>query len=506
MSIFFGGVDDEAEVWLNGEKVGEHSGHSDPFYFDISNFLSKGDNELVVRVKDFGGPGGIYRPVVIVPQEQIELLLRSKYAEMNARESAEWVKDAIIYEVYLRSFSKDGSFKSLQRRLPEIKELGVNVIWLMPIHPVGELNRKGTLGSPYSVQDFYSVNPEFGTLDDFKSLVNSIHENGMKIIIDLVANHTAWDNKLIFEQPEWFTINNEGTILAPNSDCTDVADLNYEKYELRKYMIAMMKYWVKKIGIDGFRCDVSELVPTEFWERARRELDDIKSVLMLSEGTIPEHHVSAFDITYSWNIYDVLQNVVEGKKSVKIFDELLKRESMSFPKGSLRLRFNTNHDKNFFYGPSIIKYGKNGAKATAVLTYTFPGIPLLYNGDEVGNDKYLSLFEKVEIDWSKNPEFRDFYNKLGALHTTHKALSLGDFKRIKCSDEERVYTFERKYGEDHVIVVINFDKKTKEAKLSDLTFKDGSLFEYFSGERFTVVDGEFQAILESYGYYVFIRK
>ena len=282
-----------------------------------------------------------------------------------------------------------------------------------------------------------AVNPEFGTLDDFQSLVKLIHQQGLKIIIDLVANHTAWDNPMIIEHPDWYTHDKTGAIISPNPDWTDVADLNYNQAGLRKYMITMMKYWVRTIGIDGFRCDVAELVPTDFWDSARKELDAIKPVMMLSEGTLPEHHITAFDLTYSWNVYDVLEKVIQGRTPATIFGELLKSESDQYPQNSLRMRFNTNHDKNAWDAPCVEKFGPQGAKATAVLAFTFPGVPLIYNGEEVGNEKKLSLFEKVDIDWSNGKDFRELYEKLGLLRCEHPALRHGyvylDIKFRECT-------------------------------------------------------------------------
>jgi cyclomaltodextrinase len=414
-SLFFGGIDDDADVWVNGEKVGSHIGYSESFHFPVNHAMRIGTNEIVVRVVDYSGPGGIYKPITLIHSDEIEKLIRTKYASLETRKSADWVSDAVIYEVYLRSFSEEGTFKALESRIPELKKLGVTVIWLMPIHPTGKVNRKGTLGSPYSVQDYYAVNPEFGTIDDFRSLVHAVHEQGLKIIIDLVANHTAWDNPMLKEHPEWYTHDEKGNIISPNPDWTDVADLNYSQGGLRSYMVSMMKYWVQDIGIDGFRCDVAEMVPTDFWESVRRELDAIKPVMMLSEGTIPEHHVRAFDLTYSWNVYDVLEKVINGSTPATIFNNLIKTESYQYPHGSLRMRFNTNHDKNAYDGPAVRKLSPDGAKATAVLVFTFPGVPLIYNGEEVGNDKKLDLFEKVDIDWSEGAEFRELYTTLCAL-------------------------------------------------------------------------------------------
>ncbi|HTP81025.1 MAG TPA: alpha-amylase family glycosyl hydrolase, partial [Bacteroidota bacterium] len=361
LSLYFGGVDDLADVWVNGTKVGSHLEYRYAFSFDISRFVKPGTNTVVVRVDDESGPGGIYKPVEIVPTADVDGLLRTKYSREKARPSADWVKNGIIYEVYLRSFSPEGTIRGLEGRLDELKNLGVTILWLMPIHPVGALNRKGSLGSPYAVQDYYAINPEFGTLDDFKSLVRSVHDRGMRIIIDLVANHTSWDSELLMEHPDWFKKNEEGAIVAPNPDWTDVAQLDYNNHELRKYMVEMMKYWVRDIGIDGYRCDVAELVPTDFWEVARRELDKIRPVLMLAEGTIPEHHIEAFDLSYSWNLYAAMDKVVNGKTPARIFDELLMNEGYEFPAGSLRMRFNTNHDKNAWDNPAVVKFTRQGA-------------------------------------------------------------------------------------------------------------------------------------------------
>ncbi|MEK6755849.1 MAG: alpha-amylase family glycosyl hydrolase [Bacteroidota bacterium] len=497
LALFFGGVDDDADLWLNGNKVGTHVGYSEPFYFEVGTGLRPGKNELIVRVNDHGGPGGIYKPVTLLPLRRVHELLRSKLADLEARPSADWVRDAVIYEVYLRSFSKEGSFKALERRLSELKDLGVTIVWLMPIHAVGELNRKGTLGSPYAVQDFYGINPEFGTLDDFKSLVKAAHALGMKIIIDLVAYHTAWDSKLIMEHPDWFTTNAEGAIVAPNADWTDVADLNYDHHELRKYIIEMMKYWVRDIGIDGFRCDVAELVPTDFWARARKELDKIKPVIMLSEGTLPEHHVEAFDLTYSWSVYDVLGKIIKGTTPVSVFDEILQTELYRFPKGSLRLRFNTNHDKNAYDAPAVVKYSLPGAKATALLAFTFPGVPLIYNGEEVGNNKKLDLFEKVEIDWTKNPDFREFYRKLGMLHAKHAALRRGEYLRLQNTDSTKVYSFARRFENDYVVVVINFDQRAKSVEVSLPSTFGGELKEYFTGATVQSANGRISLKLKA---------
>ncbi len=502
--IFFAGVDDDADVWLDGVKIGSHTGYSEPFYIALPDDITSGPKELTVRVDDHGGPGGIYKPVVLVPRDRVLEMFKTKYAEMSARPSEDWVRDAVLYEVYLRSFSKEGTFRGLERRLPELKDLGVTVLWLMPIHPVGELNRKGRLGSPYSVQDYYKVNPEFGTLDEFKSLVASTHAQGMRIIIDLVANHTSWDSRLIMDHPEWFTTNEEGAIVSPNADWTDVADLNYNQHELRKYMIEMMKCWVRDIGIDGYRCDVAELVPTDFWNRARKELDKIKPVMMVSEGTLPEHHVEAFDLTYSWTVYDVLAKVIDGSTPVRVFDDIVTTESYQFPKGSLRMRFNSNHDKNAWDSPAVLKFTPQGAKVTALLTFTYPGVPLVYNGEEAGSDKKLSLFEKVDIDWTKNYGFRAFYRALTRLRSAHPALRRGEYISVKNSEGEKVYSFQRRLGDDEVLVVINFAREPRSVSIDMSRWKSGDVKEYFTGSVTTPQNGRMAFDIGGLGCRVFV--
>ncbi|HXG00692.1 MAG TPA: alpha-amylase family glycosyl hydrolase [Bacteroidota bacterium] len=459
LSLHFAGVDDDAVVWVNGMEVGSHEGYSDPFALDVGKALKAGDNLIVVLVKDYAGGGGIYKPVTLIETNKLDELLKSPFFGTPARQSADWVKDACIYSVYLRSFSKEGTFAGLERRVEELKQMGVTVLWLLPIHPIGKKHRKGRLGSPYSVQDYYAVNPEFGTLADFKRLLATVHKHGMKLIIDLVANHTSWDSKLIQEHPEWFTRDERGNIVSPNSDWTDVADLDYSKPELRRYMIDMMIWWVKDVGIDGFRCDVAELVPTDFWEQARRELDAIKPVMMLSEGSIPEHHAFAFDVTYSWNVYDALDVLLKGKRPVNLLDQILEIERLQFPVGALRMRFASNHDKNAWDAPAVLKFGLDGAKLAAVLVGTLPGVPMLYTGDEVANDRRLDLFDKVDVDWSKPREVGEVYSTIFHLRKRHKALTEGKMIRLEAKATKDVYAFARVAGEDVVIVVLNFGRE-----------------------------------------------
>lgn len=470
MSVHFAGVDDDAVVWINGREVGNHTGYSEPFFVNARDALREGENLIVVRVHDHGGGGGIYGPVTFVDSTQLGELMKGPHAGKPARTSAEWVRNASIYCVYLRSFTPEGTFAGLERRLPELKALGTDVIWLMPIHPVGVKNRKGILGSPYSVRDYYAVNPEFGSMADFRTLLDRAHDLDFHVIIDLVANHTSWDCKLVGQHPDWYTRDSSGQIIPPNADWTDVADLNYDNPDLREYMMAMMEWWVRDVGIDGFRCDVAELVPTEFWNDARRRLDAIKPIMLLSEGTLPEHHLEAFDITYSWNIYDILDPLLRGNRSASQLDDLFNNERSQFPIGSLRLRFNTNHDKNAWDAPAIVKFGSTGLPLTAVLIATIPGIPLVYTGEEVANNRALSLFEKVGVDWSRPRNMGSLYHTLLHLRKEHPALSRGAMVRVSANPREHVFAFMRTNDDDSVLVLLNFSDRPVTASI---TLPDG---------------------------------
>jgi glycosidase len=414
------------------------------------------------------------------------------------------VKNGIIYEIYPRAFSQDGNFAGIERKLPELKKLGVTILWLMPIHPVGLEKRKGSLGSSYSVKDYYGINPEYGTLDDFKKLVSAAHAEGFKIIIDLVANHTAWDNPLAKKHTRWYTKNAIGEIISPVPDWTDVADLNYESKELRRYMIDMLKYWVKDIGIDGFRCDVAEMVPTDFWNEARTALDSIKPIVMLSEGQWPEHHIKAFDLTYGWNLYNTIKDIIDGKKTAVDLDSVLAQEARDYPKNSLRMRFSSNHDENAWDNPDVIRLGKEGAKLSAVLINTFPGVPLLYNGQEVGNDKKLGLFEKFEIDWNKGKEWREFYTTLYSIRKQNSALSEGAFKRIKNNNQTSVYSFMRSSGKNNVLVVLNFSKASRTVQLELPKELDGKTFINTFTEKKVDRKNVQKTELPAFGYRIFV--
>ncbi len=376
--------------------------------------------------------------------------------------SPDWIKDAVLYEVNIRQYSPEGTFNAFAEDLPRLKKLGVKILWIMPIYPISKLNRKGTLGSYYAVQDYKAVNPEFGTLEDFCNLVNKAHLMGFKVILDWVANHTGWDNPWIREHPDWFTHDSTGAIVPPDPDWTDVADLNFDVKPMRRAMINAMDYWVKTANIDGFRCDVAWGVPQDFWEEARASLDSIKPVYMLAEDEDhPGFLNKAFDSDYAWKLYHLMNDVAQGKKTAKDIRAYFENLGDKYAPGSFPMLFITNHDENSWAGTIDERLGK-AADAFAAMTFTVPGIPLIYDGQEEGLNKRLRFFDKDTIDWI-TPSKQDFYKKLIDLKTGNQALwngtAGGDIRFLETGDENRILAYVRTKGENKLLVVMNLSSQ-----------------------------------------------
>jgi len=255
------------------------------------------------------------------------------FSKEAARLSPEWVRDGVIYEIFPRAFSAQGNFAGVTSRLDELKNLGVNILWLMPIHPIGKEKSKGTIGSPYAVRDYYAINSDYGTKDDLKRLINEAHRRNMKVIIDIVANHTAWDSVLM-KQSDFYTHDASGKIIPPVPDWTDVADLNYDNPRLRAYMTGMLKYWLREYDLDGFRCDVAGMVPTSFWESTRTELQKIKpGIVMLAEWHEPDLLAQAFDLDYSWPLHSALTDVLMGNAPARMLQTAWTEERAKYQRG-----------------------------------------------------------------------------------------------------------------------------------------------------------------------------
>jgi glycosidase len=415
----------------------------------------------------------------------------------------EWIKNANIYEVNIRQYTKEGTFKAFESHLPRLKKMGVDILWIMPIHPVGEKKRKGTLGSYYAVQDYLAVNPEFGTFQDFKNLVESIHKNDMFIILDWVANHTAWDNPLIDQHPDWYKKDSVGNIISPVEDWSDVAGLNYENPALRLYMIDALKYWINEADIDGYRCDVAEMVPSNFWNEARLELDKIKEIFMLAEAENAKLHDNAFNMAYGWYFHHIMNEIAKGETSVNKIDNYFESQTSTYPnktydgnkvkfnKNTIRMYFTSNHDENSWNG-TVSERLNEAVKTFAVLSYTIPGMPLIYSGQEAGLNKRLEFFNKDEIEW-KSSEMGAFYTTLNKTKKENKALWNsywgGELQRIKTTNDKFIFAFARQKEENTVFAIFNLSENEQEITFNCREFI-GEYSDIFTNKKIILNENE----------------
>lgn len=383
-----------------------------------------------------------------------------------------WMESAVIYEANLRQGTAMRNLKGLQREIPRLRDLGVDIIWLMPIHPISEKNRKGELGSYYAVRDYKAVNPEFGTIEDLKEFVRTAHDHGMKVILDEVCNHTGCDNPWVTEHPEYYARNEKGEMFGP-FDWTDTYKLDYSNPATRAAMIDALKFWVEEADIDGYRCDVAGEVPTSFWEEARPQLQAIKPVFMLAESSTPSLMRKAFDADYAWPMKDVFNAIAASKGVNKYAKEkgqklpqmnaqdipaLLTRQMTEYPRGSVHMNMITNHDLNSWEGTEFDRFGP-ATGAFAVLSYTLPGMPMLYTGQEVGFDHAFEFFRQDEVqpDYTPN-EFTTFYEILNSLKHGNSALNANEpIERTNFieSVDPDVLTFTRQNSKDKVVVIAN---------------------------------------------------
>lgn len=414
-----------------------------------------------------------------------------------------WSYAASIYEVNVRQYSPGGTFAEFEQHLPRLKELGVDILWFMPIHPIGETHRKGSLGSYYAVCDYRVVNPEFGTLDDFKRIVARAHDLDMYVIIDWVANHTAWDNPLTQSHPEWYTRDSLGRFVPPVPDWSDVIDLDYSHAGLRNYMLESMRYWVQAADLDGFRCDVAGMVPLEFWETARRELSDLKPVFLLAEDESPASHAFAFDMTYAWRLHHLMNAIVRGERTVSALDSQLAYDRSNYPRDAYRMQFTDNHDENSWNGTVFERLG-DGAAAFAVLACTVPGMPLIYSGQEAGLDKRLAFFDRDPIVWREHP-FAELYTTLLHMKKSNRALHNGirggDLQRVVTSADSAVFAFCRERDGDRILVILNLSPKAQTVRLDHAAGHWRDVF----GNTDRRITAETELSLASWGYYVFVN-
>ncbi|MFN8573312.1 MAG: alpha-amylase family glycosyl hydrolase [Gemmatimonadaceae bacterium] len=385
---------------------------------------------------------------------------RRDVSREQARTTPAWARDGVVYELNTRTFSATGDFNGIVGRLADLRALGVTVVWLMPVNPIGEVKKKGTIGSPYAVKDYYGVNPAFGTKSDLKRLVSEAHRQGLHVILDVVLNHTSWDNELL-KTPAFYQRDAKGQVLSPY-DWTDVAALDYKNPAVRKYMLDMLAYWVREFDVDGFRADVAFNVPTDFWEQARTTLEGVKpGLLMLAEAYEPELVAKAFDFDYSWPLYHAIADAATGSASARGIRAAWEDERRAYPRGALHLRFSDDHDEK----RAIAYFGERGALAASALVFAMDGVPLLYNGQEVGDvteSGAPALFERLPVFWTgseRRPEFARFYRTMIPLRAAHAALRQGETTWLSNSDADRVVTFLRRDAGEEFLVAINMSNR-----------------------------------------------
>ena len=426
--------------------------------------------------------------------------------------SDEAMEGAVIYEANIRQYSPEGTFDAFTEEIPKLKDLGVKVIWLMPIYPISEKRRKTKedlstedikdpkerdkyLGNFDAISDYTAVNPDFGTAEDFDELVEAAHNNGMYVILDWVANHTGWDHKWLEEHPEYYTQNAEGEPVAPSSSetgespgLTDVADLNYENKELWKAMSAEMTYWVKEHNIDGFRADFAGEVPTEFWDQAVKQVKEIKPVLMLAESEKKELFHNSFDMGYNREGYHLMKQIAQGKANVQAWDKYMKKIDTTYQKDDYLMNFVTNHDENAWNGTVTERMG-DASEAMVALTYTIPGVPLIYSGQEYDMNKSLKFFEKDTIPKTKG-KLWSLFEKLGKLKNENSALhgakEAAEYKRLKTSADKNILAFERANDGNRVIYIANLSNRPVKFTVD----VHGDLIPYVGKENFQMEENK----------------
>ena len=453
-----------------------------------------------------------------------------KSAENSKTEIANFSPDveenAVIYEVNIRQYSPEGTFTAFTKDIPQLKELGVKIIWVMPIFPISQTKRKATggddskfasempaaeqhkyLGSYYAVSDFKKVNPEFGTIEDFRNLVKTAHDNGIYVILDWVPNHTGWDHVWIKNHPEYYTKNAKGEIIDPINPETgkswgwsDVADLNYDNQGLRKEMTADMLHWIKNENIDGFRCDVASNVPLDFWQQAIPQLRKEKNIFMLAEAWEPELLKDGlFDMAYGWEAHHTMNRIAQGKNTVKDWDKLILDNQKKYNANDILTNFVDNHDENSWNGTTKSRLAK-AEEAMTALSYLMPGMPLIYSGNEYGLNHSLKFFEKDSIPKTKGSAW-ELRRKLGKLKTENSALNGGkksaSYKKIATPNDTEILAFEREKNGEKIIYIANLSDKTISTSLPI----NGEFVDFITGKKI-IFDAKLNTQLQPWQYYI----
>ncbi|HEX2628551.1 MAG TPA: alpha-amylase family glycosyl hydrolase [Chitinophagaceae bacterium] len=392
-----------------------------------------------------------------------------------------WGNGTNIYEVNVRQYTKEGTIRAFMEHIPRLHRMGIEILWFMPITPISVEKRQGTWGSYYAASSYVDIDPAYGTASDFKEMIQLAHSNGMKVIIDWVANHTGYDHQWTMANPNWYRKDDKGNFVELYG-WVDVIDLNYEVPEMRKEMIRSMIHWIREFDIDGFRCDMARTVPIDFWIEARGECDAVKPLFWLAECEILAYH-EAFDVTYGWEAMRAIDKYMKQELTLPEILPILNSYAM-YPVGSEKLLFTSNHDENTYHGTEYEKYGVR-AKALAAFTCTWPGIPLIYSGQEKPNKKRLEFFEKDFIDWDGTVELHDFYCTLLALRKKNKALQESASVFIVPSDHPDILVYLCRRQQDRVLVLMNMGQETASFKVNHPAIPD-HYTELFSGEHIDI--------------------
>lgn len=376
----------------------------------------------------------------------------------------EWSKDQTIYEVNIRQYTPEGTFDAFTQHIPRLEELGVGILWVMPVQPIGKLNRKGSLGSYYSISDYTATNPEFGSMNDFKKMVREAHQHHMRVILDWVGNHTSWDNVWMKDHKDYYTTDKNGKIVPPVADWADVADLNYDNKNMRAAMIDAMKFWLTEGDVDGFRCDVAMMIPDDFWQEAIPQLKKIKpDLFMLCEAEGTQFIKDGFNMDYGWARHHDMNMIAQGKMEAQQLDSLVMDDINTYPKDAYFMNFTSNHDENTWNGTEFERMG-NAAKTFAVVSATLPGMLLVYSGQEVGFNKRLRFFDKDTITWLDDKNFTPFYQTLINAKKDNSALWNGayggSYRRVLC-DYPGTYIYVRENETNKVLVVLNLSSEPR---------------------------------------------
>lgn len=393
---------------------------------------------------------------------------------------ASFLHSSNIYSVNLRQYSGEGTFKAFSIQLPRLKNMGVEILWFMPIYPIGVANRKGTLGSYYSISNFTATNPEFGSGDDFKLLVDQAHQLGMKVILDWVANHAAWDNIWTQNHPEYFERGEDGNFKPPY-DWDDVIQIDHKNEAQQHAMTEAMLFWIREFEIDGFRADLAHLTPLPFWINARTKAAALKPGLIWLAETEDINYHKAFDISFTWQWMHDTEEYCKGQKPFETLMSTLSQYKTKFPTQAIRLWFTSNHDENSWNGTAFEKYGMF-VKALTVFNCTYPGIPLVYSGEESRLSKRLRFFDKDLIDWHFPSEWENLYQKLFSLRKSNLVFAQGAQATLEWLPgfaERKILAFRRKYEQHDLLVFINMSFQQETIEIADLTIRDPD--HYFIG-------------------------